>query len=254
MKVCVSLPVKDVSSVKNHVEYAIREGADYIELRFDYADTHTDTSDIIDALYHYHYYHKDRMIFTCRRSDEGGMYRGSEYERLSIIKRLASLKPMLVDLEYKTILENRGFYDQLVALNTSILVSYHDFESTPRVDDMLTLVREMRSYSSRVKLVTRAESIEDNDKIVELYRCINDSGMKIELIAFCMGEYGTVSRVICALLGSPFTYASLVESVAPGQLTLREMRGIYAAIPANYSYTEDRSRLLRLISDVRRVR
>ena len=69
-----------------------------------------------------------------------------------------------------------------------------------------------------------------------------------------MGEYGILSRILCTLLGSPFTYASLVESVAPGQLTLREMRSIYAAIPANYSYTEDRSKLLRLISDVRGVR
>ncbi|MEM4175033.1 MAG: type I 3-dehydroquinate dehydratase, partial [Candidatus Nitrosocaldus sp.] len=74
------------------------------------------------------------------------------------------------------------------------------------------------------KMVTMAKSIEDNESILSLYDVINDS---IRLVAFCMGEHGLASRVLCTMLGAPFTYAALDKPLAPSQLTLKQMRMIY---------------------------
>ncbi|MGN6708088.1 MAG: type I 3-dehydroquinate dehydratase [Candidatus Nitrosocosmicus sp.] len=44
-----------------------------------------------------------------------------------------------------------------------------------------------------------------------------------------MGELGILSRVLCNIVGdSPFTYASIEKAVAPGQLTIKQVRMIYS--------------------------
>mgnify|MGYP006322735585 FL=1 len=46
-----------------------------------------------------------------------------------------------------------------------------------------------------------------------------------------MGDYGIISRILSTFYGnSPFTYASLEQSIAPGQLSVIEMRRIYERI------------------------
>ena len=47
-------------------------------------------------------------------------------------------------------------------------------------------------------------------------------------IFFAMGEAGAISRILCTLVGNaPFTYASLDKVIAPGQLTVQQMKKLY---------------------------
>ena len=52
------------------------------------------------------------------------------------------------------------------------------------------------------------------------------SPVKNKTIAFCMGEQGKFSRILCLHLGSPFTYVSLGKAIAPGQFSLREIKSL----------------------------
>jgi 3-dehydroquinate dehydratase len=61
--------------------------------------------------------------------------------------------------------------------------------------------------------------------VLKLYEVAKKAN--INLITFCMGEHGVLSRVLCTYAGAPFTYASLTDAIAPGQLTLKQMRSIY---------------------------
>jgi 3-dehydroquinate dehydratase len=37
-----------------------------------------------------------------------------------------------------------------------------------------------------------------------------------------------ISRILCPVIGNaPFTYASLEKSIAPGQLTVKQMKKLY---------------------------
>ena len=86
------------------------------------------------------------------------------------------------------------------------------------------MLERMKSYSYYVKIVTTAQDIQDALRVLNLYR----STGKLHLIAFAMGDAGIISRIFCTTMGTaPFTYASLDEAIAPGQLTVSQMREIY---------------------------
>jgi 3-dehydroquinate dehydratase I len=73
-----------------------------------------------------------------------------------------------------------------------------------------------------------ANSSEDALRVLDLYE---RSDKSINLVAFSMGEIGVLSRVLCALTPNcPFTYASLDQPVAPGQITIEQMKKLYNRI------------------------
>ena len=109
---------------------------------------------------------------------------------------------------------------------TMLIRSYHNFENTPSLPVLQSLVdRACQFGSDIVKIATTATSEADNAVIAHLYREA-DSGT---LVAFCMGEKGRASRLEALRQGAPFTYACLSEeeATAPGQWPLAEL---YAAL------------------------
>ena len=77
--------------------------------------------------------------------------------------------------------------------------------------------------SSDFKIVSRAATQEDNLKILRLIPYALRNGQ--EIISFCVGEKGRVSRVMSLFLGAYLGFASLSkgEESASGQLSLAEM-------------------------------
>ena len=106
---------------------------------------------------------------------------------------------------------------------TMLIRSYHNFENTPSLPVLQSLVDRARQFGSDiVKIATTATLEADNAVIAHLYREA-DSGT---LVAFCMGEKGRASRLEALRQGAPFTYACLSEeeATAPGQWTVESMR------------------------------
>ncbi len=56
--------------------------------------------------------------------------------------------------------------------------------------------------------------------------------MGVEMIAFCMGARGRISRVACPLLGGMFTFAALDkgQESASGQMTAKQMKIVLEAL------------------------
>jgi 3-dehydroquinate dehydratase-1 len=65
--------------------------------------------------------------------------------------------------------------------------------------------------------------MKDTLAILSLYKFQNNTN----LIAFAMGDYGRMSRILCTQLGSPYTYVSLGKPVAPGQFSLDEIKSVF---------------------------
>ena len=82
---------------------------------------------------------------------------------------------------------------------------------------------EMKKFSNNIKIITMAKSINDGPRILSLYK----NSKNIKLIAFSMGNFGRMSRLLCLLLGSPYTYVSLGKPIAPGQFSLDEVKSIF---------------------------
>ena len=75
-------------------------------------------------------------------------------------------------------------------------------------------------------MVTTATSVDDN--LTTLALCRDEPG---RIVSFCMGELGTVSRVLSMSMGAPIVYASIPnEAVAPGQLSISTMRRLRSMV------------------------
>jgi len=206
------------------VDLAFELGADYVEIRFDFLkpDQLQAAIDSVKGI-------KSKAVFTLRSKAQGGRFDGSEYDRRVWLRKLLEQKPMLVDIELDSIKENDELADFLDEQKTPILVSWHDFQQTPPSDTIADLLSEMRIYSNYVKVVTTAKSVQDSLRLLEIY----ENTVGLHPIIFAMGDAGVISRVLCTLVGNaPFTYASIENAVAPGQLTIKQMRMLYDKMKA----------------------
>lgn len=221
MRICVSIAAETVDGMKEQAARAYSLGADLVELRLDFMpqDGVVEAASSMAG-------DKNRLVFTLRPKSQGGRFSGTEEERVRLLRKLAEMRPMLLDVELDTLQSNDNLADYLELASIPTLVSWHDFEKTPPTGDLARTVTEMRLYSNYVKVVTMARSVDDSLRLMELY----DGALGLHPIIFAMGEAGVMTRILCALYGAPYTYAALDRAVAPGQLTLDQMRQIFARI------------------------
>lgn len=78
-----------------------------------------------------------------------------------------------------------------------------------------------------VKFVFEAQTVDDN---LTALRLSQDYGFPH--VVFCMGDRGLLSRVLCTVYGSSWTYASVKRGLetAPGQLDVESMTRIYSKL------------------------
>ncbi|MBN2255748.1 MAG: type I 3-dehydroquinate dehydratase [Deltaproteobacteria bacterium] len=196
--------------------------ADLVELRID-AITNVDLDALLSSP-------GGKVVVTNRRVEEGGRFRGSEEERVALLCRSVSLKADFVDIEASTdprlismvveTIKERGDTTQLI-------VSHHDFTGTPPMNDLVRIVEKSYRYGAHIaKVASWARSMDDIVAILNLLITVRRQNRNI--IAFCMGDKGKISRVAAPLFGSFMTYAARERGAesAPGQLTVEEIKEI----------------------------
>lgn len=206
--ICIPVTGRDVEKMAQEMAVAA-EQADVVELRMDYAPG----ADLRRLL-------KDRprpVIVTYRAKRQGGMFEGPEEDRLRLVQKAVDLGAEYVDIELDAAARIRR------NPKTRLIVSHHDFERTP--SDLGRLHADIVAAGADiVKIATMATDIRDNLAIFDLLR-----RSKKETIALCMGEPGTISRIIGKKFGGYLTFASIRagRESAPGQITARDLRTLY---------------------------
>lgn len=164
------------------------------------------------------------FIVTNRRKEEGGQYRGEEKKRLGVLREAVDLGADYVDVEFAA---ERSFLQRLLRdrRGAKVILSFHDFRGTPSIKELQKLFGQMiRLEADVIKIVPFARSWEDNLSILSLIPFAKER--RQEIVAFCMGEKGKISRVFSPFVGAAWTYASInrTRASAPGQLTVRELK------------------------------
>jgi 3-dehydroquinate dehydratase / shikimate dehydrogenase len=208
--ICVSLArTRHGMMIAEHQALA-KAGAELVELRVDWLSRTPELTRLLTQ-------RPTPVVFTCRRPVDGGRWNGTEEERLTVLRAAIVAGVDYVDLEKDVSTKIRRYG------KTQRIISYHNFEQTP--DDIESTYAEMTELDADVlKIVTMANSPRDCVRVLKLAQ-----GAKIPTIAFCMGEFGLASRVLCGRYGAPFTYATFSKEreIAPGQLSFDEMRKLY---------------------------
>ena len=215
-RTCVSIGEKNPKKVKSVLKKALSK-SDYAEIRFDFlkkSDIPIVLEDIKKNL--------SRCVCTLRPKSEGGLFVGKEDERKSILRLIAEYNPYLLDVEFNTIQKDKKLATYLKKTKSKLLISWHDFKRTPNESQLRTKFNKMKKFSDVVKIVTVAKSVSDASRLLSLYSVKSKS----KTIAFCMGEQGKFSRILCLHLGSPFTYVSLGKAIAPGQFSVDEIKSL----------------------------
>ncbi len=217
--ICVSILPRDSREALKEMRRAFAV-ADTVELRIDGMKA-PDLPVLIGAK-------KGRLIVANRRAEEGGFFEGGERERVEQLKQAVSLGADCVDVEAGTSKRLiRGLFRAVAAKggSTEVLVSRHDLRGTPPPRLLSEWLDAGRALGADiVKIVTYANAVEDNLRILQLISEARGKGQRIT--AFCMGPHGRISRIAAPVFGSELTYTCLRRDAgtAPGQLTVFEMR------------------------------
>jgi 3-dehydroquinate dehydratase-1 len=207
--ICVPIFRPNLNSARLTADKALKLGADILELRID-ALQDPDVQEVInfiDSL-------DGRVIATNRTAREGGLFKGSEEERTEILSDVAG-HARFVDIELQT---EEKLRSRVIKKSGSSIVSFHDFEKTPSVEELLEIVRQEKELGDLAKFAVMPRNLEDTLTVFQVLLQMEDT------IGISMGDLGGYTRVTAGLFGSPITYASLDGGSAPGQLDLKTTR------------------------------
>jgi len=160
-----------------------------------------------------------KFVFTCRKGDY------SQEERKEMFSLAISAGADFIDLDIEN---DPAFIDDirklLINSKTELIVSYHNFERTPEIDDLSQILTNCYEKGAAVaKLATMVNNNEELKTIFSLYRI---PGRKVIV---GMGEMGIITRIAGPVMGSEFTFASIdaEKTTAPGQVNIDDMKDIF---------------------------
>jgi len=208
--ICVTLGRGRHASLAEEWEEASKAGAELVELRVDCLRRDPDLKRILK-------HRPTPLVFTARRSVDGGLWRGREEERQRLIREAIVMGVDYVDLEV-------DIADKIPRFGkTRRIISYHNLKTTP--EDLIEIAAKCGERDPDVvKVATMAATLEDAARVLRL-----GVGARHPTISIAMGDVGSFTRVLNAKFGAPFTYAGFnpERTFAPGMLGFTSLRKDY---------------------------
>ena len=211
---CASIITTDIKAIKD-----IEPLVDLFEVRIDLIGD--GWTEVVKQL-------KKPWIACNRMVEEGGKWQGNEARRIEKLLQAMELGAKIVDVEYNA--KNVDNIISFIRKRATCLLSFHDFEKTPSLETLKqTVQKELKAGADICKIVTFAQSFEDNLTVLQL---ITEFPGK-RVVAFAMGPQGMASRVLAPLAGAYFTYGAVEKGKesAPGQIPVVDMQRLYKILP-----------------------
>ncbi len=220
-RVCVAVTGDDPADMVEKADSIIRDNT-FIEFRLDYLPKPLlaipKIREFMDSRPHV------IAIATCRRTVNGGKFRGSADAQLEVLGKAAAAGCQLLDIELETAAKIKP--DKLRSLRSggALIISHHDFKASKKLEE--TLESMVKIPADYYKIVTTATTLHDN---VVMMKFLEKHSHNYSLIGVCMGEQGIASRVLGVRAGSIFTFGAISpdEKTAPGQVTAQELDTTY---------------------------
>jgi len=169
------------------------------------------------------------LIFTCRSGLEGGQSTMSEAERLDLLSGASMSGDVdITDIEISSGAEFIAAVKKAGEQNRcKLILSYHNFDRTPDEEfivDKLVQAEKMGGDIAKVAVMPQT-----NGDVLTLLSATSRARaglVKIPMITISMGAAGAISRLGGGVFGSDITFATGVDSTAPGQLPIGDVRKV----------------------------
>lgn len=219
-RVCVALGLTDPSTLLEHARREADNGESFLEFRLDFLDEPEQGTHAIGQFRDQ--YPECTILATCRRHQNHGKFNGSIEDQLHILDLAVQAGAEAIDVEIESA---ELAVDRLSAFRgrSRIIISYHNFETTPQLDPVLA--RMTRIPADAYKVVATARKPSDVARVLALPK----DYPRLPLIVLAMGELGFPTRVLSTAFGGLYTYAApmAAQGTAAGQVSARQLRHLY---------------------------
>lgn len=158
------------------------------------------------------------VIATIRTDREGGEVSLKPEEYCSCIELLFTVDRILVDVELPFI----AYFKDIDAYRSRMILSKHYFNSTPNnLKDVWNTMEKYHPYIQKIACMPQSE-----DDVARLLISCYDHKTDSKKIAISMSKKGSISRIAGFVFGSCFTFTTISQSSAPGQIPLEKMNDI----------------------------
>ena len=210
-KIAIPIFEKKCEEVIEVAKDCIDKGADIIEFRID-ALENPDIAEIKNTIEEINF----PTIATNRINTEGGSFKGTEDERFNILYECCDVANY-VDIELQS---DDEYINKIHDTGVKTIVSYHDFEKTPDLNEIMYIVEKEHELGDIAKVEFMPQDLEDTLTILAvLSHCENT-------IAISMGDLGSYTRVMASKFDSPITFAAGRDATAPGQIDIETMKAL----------------------------
>ncbi len=218
MKLVVSVMPRNFEEAQA-IDASRYQEADVIEWRADYLDKN-DILQVAPAIFEK--FAGREIVFTLRTREQGGEIELSGEEYVALIHDINNIyHPDYVDFEY---FGHQAEFNQMMDYS-NLCLSYHNFQETP--ENMMEILSELTSLSPKVvKVSVMAHTEQDVLDLMNYTRGFKTLNPEQEYVTISMGKMGKVSRITSDVTGSSWSFASLDEASAPGQISLSNMKKI----------------------------
>lgn len=192
-------------------EDCIYKGADVLEFRID-ALNNPNSKEIKEIIEEINF----PMIATNRIASEGGSFKGSEEERVNLLLECIDLVDY-VDIELQS---DDKYISLLNEGSAKTIISYHDFEKTPDLDEIYYIVEKEKELGDIAKVAFMPKDLDDTLKVLAILSHYSNT------IAISMSDLGSYTRVMASKFNSPITFAAGTDVTAPGQIDIETMKSL----------------------------
>ncbi len=183
---------------------------DLLEVRLDRFGKAPDLGDILSVK-------PKPVIISCRRPRDGGMWDGSEDERLALLRQCIISKADYVEIELDVADQIRKFPP------SKRVISYTNRDETPAdIADIYALAQT--KSPDVIKLTTLARTPEEAWPLVQIL-----AKAPVPTVVVGLGKPGVMLSVLGAKIGAPWTYAALERGMEayPDQPTVSDLEEVY---------------------------
>jgi 3-dehydroquinate dehydratase / shikimate dehydrogenase len=207
--ICISISQESRRLALADMLNAARQ-CDLLEVRLDRFGKAPDVGEILAAK-------PKPIIMSCRRPRDGGMWDGSEDERLAILRQCIVSKADYVEIELDAADQIRPFPP------AKRVIAYTNCHETPA--NIAEIYAQAQSkHPDVIKLTTLARTPEEAWPLVQIL-----ARATVPTVVVGLAELGVMLSVLGAKLGAPWTYAALERGLEayPDQPTVSDLENVY---------------------------
>ncbi|MDU2064330.1 MAG: type I 3-dehydroquinate dehydratase [Sporomusaceae bacterium] len=225
---CIPLVSQSQTELLTELQTILPKQPDLVEWRADYFHSLSNTAEVLLTAKKLKEAAPDTtFIFTIRSLAEGGqatsLSADQSVELTATVCEQTQLEYVDCELsqksEAKALLARRA-----AAVGKKVIGSYHNFSHTPPQSELIAKFKESESADFSVaKVAVMPQSMEDVLTLMSAALAARKI-LSIPLIALSMGDYGVITRMMAADIGSSVTFVVGQKASAPGQIPIDDFR------------------------------